>query len=328
MKPLLTILTDINVHKRNIKSWGFKFLSHPNETRSSSSKSNPSWAVFPIIIFLGWSCNAQITQGTKIVAVISDTDIAVAADSLAMDGSGKIKSRTLCKIQHAANFHIAAAHLVQYREAGFDAYATMSLALAAASGTFDEEVTAVEDALREQLLGALRFMYVMHRATYDKFAGEALSLNTERGILAFMIFGTVNNELVFSMRELAFTNGLIGPVSVQVRENKRVDCPGPRCPNPPIAMMGNFDNVAAFLPQLNQKWIFSELKSYELARFLVTYAVVTTESVGSPIDVIRISKDGANWIERKPGCQEKRKEKNPSAQKPKARKQRRRHKPS
>lgn len=75
--------------------------------------------------------------------------------------------------------------------------------------------------------------------------------------------------------------------------------------------LGDIDYVTAGVDGDIKEWARTQkslwrLGLVEAARFLVLHQMMAkSDIVGPPIDILRITKDGARWIQRKPECEEK-----------------------
>src|SRR2546428_11251422 len=113
MKPSLTVPADVHINKSNVIQRHLKFWVNPDKTLTVYPKPDPAHLLVVAFGLLLSICNAQqITQGTTIVAVVTDTEIAVAADSRTSGRNGESKGRAFCKIQRSSDLFVACAHFI------------------------------------------------------------------------------------------------------------------------------------------------------------------------------------------------------------------------
>jgi hypothetical protein len=114
-----------------------------------------------------------------------------------------------------------------------------------------------------------------------------------------VLFGLEENVLVLLTREFQAAVSDSGKVSLHV--NKRHNCPGDDCPLGEIAIyLGAHDAIDRFRGENPDSYAVGLVKA---VRQLVQLEIDDRpDSVGPPIDVLRITKDGPEWIEHKKEC--------------------------
>jgi len=290
MKPVFAVLAKVNVHKPRIKDWGFVFWTRPNQAHTYVSKSYPALLFIPL--FFVMSQAQTVNKGTIIIAQVTTTEIAIAADSQANKG-GKNAGRHYCKLVDKNGYVFGVSGFPSYEETGFD---VLSVLTAARLPTFTQTVERAEESLKRDLLRTLKYIWQNHRSTYIR------EINTS--VTSFLVATMVGKTPRFAWRQVEILEDSITrePQSLHVKE--RIDCPG--CGD--VIVIGDdvkANEVVLFYNQYGQSLPEEFPSRVNEVEFLATFAAVVRKDVGTPIDVVRITKDGVKWIKRKPRCEEK-----------------------
>lgn len=278
-------------------------INMPNDNRSSEFNHGSSHAsgafsdslrrVVCILFSLGLTSVSSLPQtvkGSAVVAVMTGTEIAVAADSLGeFSDKGNSKSINFCKIRQIENAFFVCAGLVKVDEVKYDAYTVIPEGVKG-SDTFAGKVAAAENKLMPTLTQAMR--YLKHNRT-EEFEREYEG----KPAVTFMLFGVENQTLRFAMRQFSVRTVNSNEVSISMT---KTDWPESSV-KPLIAYAGRVEEIRAYLAQHNS---FETIRPSELARFLVTMEIIERLDVRGPIDVLSIDRTGnPSWMERKPGCE-------------------------
>ena len=148
----------------------------------------------------------------------------------------------------------------------------------------------MEEWLREPLLRTLRRM---ERELPNEFQAQLRQGFTFHVSLA----GIHKGRPALEMREFFVERGRSGTLQLRV---DRLSCPD-ACPHPTeVFGIGETDELMRRATRLRQL----PANIAELAQELVTAEITEhPEHVGPPVDVIRLSRDGVNWVSRKLACQ-------------------------
>ncbi len=229
---------------------------------------------------------------TAIVAVRTGNEIVVGADSLALIGTKSDRGTLVCKIGNVGTVFFAVSGLLHDRTTGFSI--TQVIERAAEKATSPREIANEVKvlALRRlpNMVANIRHedpQYFMTEIR-DKIATSVLVFGVEEGQVALHWVG-------FRVREVSSTGLLL--------ESESIECPGRMCPsNGPVSVrLGRHDAIDAFLEQNPGIW---KIGLVDAVRELVELQIEATPSlVNGPIDIIRVTREGHEWIQRKEQCE-------------------------
>lgn len=233
---------------------------------------------------------------TTIVVARTRSEIVIGADSKVTDTFGNDLNKRACKILQVGNLFIAFEGLEVDRKTGFNVPEISTTALnSRPSGPMTEKISILTGFLVSELLVELSHLKTHEPDTYfRKIEGGQLFL---RLIVAGFEKG---KPLVFvrSFRALQYNPGQIG-VTV-IPDDCLDNCEGAVV----TRFLGESDAIDG-LPEETPGFWKAGL-SEGVRRLIETEIAARSEYVGPPIDIVRISKSGAQWIQRKPECQENR----------------------
>jgi hypothetical protein len=252
-----------------------------------------------ILVFLSLSSSAAFA--TSIVAARNNDEIVIGADSrttlVLPEGSieGSIKK---CKIVQAGDLFFASAGSAGIGPAdspgdiypGFDLEKTIAASLEG-SGDIADRVKNMETALIAELTR------IAEKARKDD-AAFFMKRFVGRPADAIIIGGIENGQLVLMVRTFTMIVSPTGSLSFDIG---RFSCPGD-CIEPITAIFEG--KTAAIRDYLTQHKLFLHFADpVDAVRDLVSLEIsADPSSVGPPIDILRLTKKGAEWVQRKSLC--------------------------
>lgn len=237
---------------------------------------------------------ATSVRATTIVVARSATEIVIGADSKVTDTFGNDLNKRACKILQVGNLFVAFEGLGVDRKTGFNVPEISKAALNfRASGPMTEKLGVLTGFLVSELLIELAHLKTNEPETYfRKIEGGQL-------FLRLIVAGFEKaRPLVFvrSFRALQFNPGQIG-VSV-IPDDCLDNCEGAVV----TRFLGESDAIDGLPEETPDFWKAG--LSAGVRRLIEAEIAARSEYVGPPIDIVRISKSGAQWVERKPECAE------------------------
>lgn len=231
-------------------------------------------------------------HATTIVVARTASEIVIGADSKVTDTFGDAVNRRACKIFPVGNLFIALEGLEIDRKTGFNVREISTVALQlrpAASAT--EKIRILMGYLVSGLLTELPYLKSHEpEAYFKKVEGGQLFLRV-------MVAGFENGRpLVFvrSFRALQYNPGQIG-VAV-IPDDCLENCQGMVV----TRYLGESDAIDG-LPEETPNFWRAGL-SAGVRTLIETEIAARSEYVGPPIDIVRINQNGAQWIQKKPEC--------------------------
>ena len=231
-------------------------------------------------------------QATTIVVARTANEIVIGADSKVTDTFGNDLNKRACKIWQVGDLFIAIEGLEIDRQTGFSVAVILNKALALrASAPAAEKVSILMGFLVSELLSELSHLKTHEPQTYfKKIEGGQLFL---RIIVAGFEKG---RPLIFvrSFRALQYNPGQIG-VAV-IPDDCLADCKGTVA----TRFLGESDAIEGVPEETPNFWKAG--LSDGVRRLIEIEIAARSEYVGPPIDIVRISPNGAQWIARKSEC--------------------------
>lgn len=243
---------------------------------------------------------------TTIVAVKTPNEIVIGADSKVTDTFGNAFANQACKIVQAGNLFFAYEGLARDRRTGFDIakIAAQSLQLKP-NATAVEKVSIFTGFVTSQLFAELLSLKQHDPETYrEKIEGG-------QTFLKILVAGFEGNRpllFVRQFRAVSLSRGTIGVIVVP--DDCLSDCAG----YPVIRSLGEtaaIDGLPEETPGFWENGIVEGVR-----RLIETEIAARSEYVGPPVDILRIDKTGARWIQRKQACPDIRNSLAPSVQPP------------
>lgn len=235
---------------------------------------------------------ANSARATTIVVARSANEIVIGADSKVTDTFGNDLNKRACKIVQVGNLFIAFEGLEVDRKTGFNVPEISTRALNfRPSGPMTEKTSILTGFLVSELLVELSHLKTQEPDTYfRKIEGGQLFL---RLIVAGFEKG---RPLIFvrSFRALQYNPGQIG-VAV-IPDDCLENCQGTVV----ARYLGESDAIEGLPEETPDFWKAG--LSAGVRRLIETEIAARSEYVGPPIDIVRINQNGAQWIQRKPEC--------------------------
>ena len=235
---------------------------------------------------------AAPAHATTIVVARTTSEIVIGADSKVTDTFGNDLNRRACKIRQVGNLFVALEGLEIDRQTGFSVPVILNKALTlTASAPADEKVSMLMGFLVSGLLNELSHLKTHEPETYfRKIEGGQL-------FLRIIVAGFENGRpLVFvrSFRALQYNPGQIG-VAV-IPDDCLENCQGTVV----TRYLGESDAIEG-LPEETPNFWKAGLRA-GVRTLIETEIAARSEYVGPPIDIVRINQNGAQWIQKKPEC--------------------------
>ncbi len=230
-----------------------------------------------------WSTSVDATT----LAIIRTSDqIVIAADSLMT--LYEQRPQLTCKIGRHGSVVFATAGLVSTSGGAIELHGTITNILRRGL-PWNEQTRQVAEWIREPLLRTLR---QMARRLPDQFQDQLKRSFTFHVSLASVIHGTPSLEMLehFVQQEED------GSLSLRV---ERFSCPGECTNTTEVFGIGETEEMMAIVTQLRR--LPDDVTG--LAHDLVTTEIAhRPDYVGPPVDVIRLSSEGIEWVALKPAC--------------------------
>jgi hypothetical protein len=248
----------------------------------------------PLTALLILALTVTSVRATTIVVARTKSEIVIGADSKVTDTFGNDLNKRACKILPVGNLFVAFEGLRIDRKTGFNVEEISGAALNFnTSGPLAEKISILTGFLVSELLVELAHLKTNEPETYfRKIEGGQLFL---RLIVAGFEKG---RPLVFvrSFRALHYNPGQIG-VSV-IPDDCLNNCEGAVV----TRFLGESDAIDGLPEETPDFW--KDGLSAGVRRLIETEIAARSEYVGPPIDIVRINKSGAHWVQRKPDCAE------------------------
>lgn len=229
------------------------------------------------------------SRGTAIAAIRTPTQIVVAADSKEVSFSGTSLSDEICKIRQAGPVFYAVHGLSRDIRTGFNVF-NMIEAGNKPGSTIKDLADTFERSAREPL------QQIAERVrNYDRDQFRSNFIDSDP--LGVLFFGIENGEVTVSYRRFVISTAPSLPVALTVQ---RYDCPGPSCTRATTIDIFVGTEAAAFKrdnPDYLKKDLIEAVRSY------IQFSIDRHgDAYGPPIDIIRLTRDGAEWVQRKGSC--------------------------
>jgi hypothetical protein len=254
-----------------------------------------------ILVFLSFGLSNAFA--TSIVAVRNNDEIVIGADSKTTltsvgSGVGELGSITKCKIVQAGNLFFASAGIAGAGPAelpgdvdpDFDLKEIIAEGLRG-SGRIGDKVRNMEKLLVANLT-------LMAEEARQDNAAFFLARFVKHPAHTIIVGGFDDGELVLMIRTFSLIISPTGSLSFEIG---RFACPGD-CQKPIITILeGQTEAIRKYLQQ--HKLFMYYADPVTAVRDLVGLEISDDPSfVGPPIDILRLTKKGVEWIQRKPLC--------------------------
>ena len=241
--------------------------------------------------------------GSSLIVVRTDSGVIIGADSKRLRGTKEdlsyAQAELVCKIVRADNIFIASAGIAGILPYGrakipeqFDLTEIMNKA-ALNGGSIMDKADSLSKAVDGALLRISDWAKKKMPSFFDKmFIGkqvlQVVVAGLEKGSPAIVI--------------MAFEPRLSPSGELKINVESR-PCPGIGCPSGSVyILMGRHEAIDRYLPADPRIW---ENDPAEVVRELIEIEVTSeSETVGAPIDVVRITKEGSEWVQEKDMCKD------------------------
>ena len=236
--------------------------------------------------------HASSARATTIVVARTANEIVIGADSKVTDAYGNDLNKRACKIRQIGNLFLAIEGLEVDRQTGFSVPDIANKALASKALTSaSDRVSVLMGYLVSGLLTELSHLKTHEPQIYfKKIEGGQL-------FLRIVVGGFENGRpllFVRSFRALQYNPGQIG-VAV-IPDDCLDDCQGAVV----TRFLGESDAIEG-LPEETPDFWKAGLND-GVRRLIETEIAARSEYVGPPIDIVRITPTGVQWIQKKSEC--------------------------
>jgi hypothetical protein len=238
--------------------------------------------------FFGLLC-VSFSHATSIVVIRTPDHIIVASDSLFRTGSGQEMG---CKIKHEGVVYFATAGIVENDHTGFNVNNIAQLAIQ--QGFYDVKSSArlFSSMVITPFAGALEELRRKHPDFYARHVEhrpqplQVVFMRRSAAPAFVVIYLTVESPI---------------GVPVKVRSHS-VECPGDGCPNGYGARLLGDTDAAQRASEVNAFWGAGEVEG--VRKLVEAEIAAAPDSVGPPIDILRLDINGPHWINQKEQCRE------------------------
>jgi hypothetical protein len=241
--------------------------------------------------------------GTAIAALITEDEIAVAADSGATGEGGVTKDVLLCKIRPIDNIFVAVHGMIEYTSpggllSGFDLWRIISNT-ARGNQKISVKADSFESLLKPELESAINLMKIFNISDYYRYFPIS---GPKRPVVGAIFIGIEDGDLVMSHR--GFSANTTEKLITWLEPDK-VDYVGTLCSVPCHIFVS--DNKKEENDEFEKANLSAPLKESltDIARKFVQMSIdKNSPKFKPPIDIISITHFGPCWIKRKEECRE------------------------
>lgn len=244
-----------------------------------------------LVIALCFSVAPPVDAQTAIVAARTPEKIVIGADSRGIVGGDKSKIRSICKIRQTGRIFYAASGLAEVPETGFNVWDIVSEAFQRPN-TFEEKIEAFEQSVKAPLSKALHYIRTVNPTDYRQ------KFDTRDKVALQIVFAVVESGVTrILIRD--FQIATPDPISFNIY---RRSCPGTCSTGSSVYFLGRKEAMLAYDAANPQIW---PSKIETAVDTLIRIAIADqSDEVGLPIDILRITHEGAKWIQNEKKCPE------------------------
>ncbi len=235
---------------------------------------------------------ANAARATTIVVARTNDEIVIGADSKVTDSFGSDLNKQACKIFPVGNLFVAMEGLEVDRQTGFNLPEISSTALQLKpSASAAEKVSILTGFLVSRLFDEL--------AHLKKHAPETYNKKIEGGqmFLRVIIAGFEKGHPLIFVRNFRATQISVQQIGVSVLPDDCLEgCQGVVV----TRLLGETDAIDGLPEETPGFWQQGLVNG--VRRLIETEIAARSEYVGPPIDILRIDRNGARWIQKKAGC--------------------------
>lgn len=235
---------------------------------------------------------AGTVVATTIVAVKTPTEIVIGADSKVTDTYGNAQASQACKIVQAGDLFFAYEGLARDRRTGFDiAVLAKRALLLKPDATVAERIGILTGLITTELFIELPRLKEQDPATYrEKVEGG-------QPFLKILIAGFDGERPVLFVRQFRAVLLTRRTIGVSVAPD---DCPADCVDEIVVRFLGETAAIDGLPEETPGFWTEGVVEG--VRRLVETEIAARSEYVGPPVDILRIDKTGARWMQKKPGC--------------------------
>jgi len=228
-------------------------------------------------------------HATTIVVIEYQGQVIIAADSLASTQFPGV-TRSACKIRYINGMAVALTGPINNPEVEYDAWLTVRDVLRTTTSPRNA-IGRIARLLLEPLRAHVQFEQRESLPRYQRLVdGDGTVLN--------IILSAIEND-----RQILLATGFGETVEgdpSSIRPVPRDECVDAGC----VSLFGRIQNATAHLPTMGGLTV-DRAAAFAEELVQVEIAADTDGHVGGPIDIIRLTRDGIEWVARKPECAER-----------------------
>lgn len=230
---------------------------------------------------------------TAIAVFWTPKEIIVAADSKVHSSDGKPgKYDVCCKIRQENTIFFTFSGLGEHEHTGFDAEQLIRQALRV-KGSFKDKLAEFERTVVEPLTASYQAEYELNRKFFDEYLDDSMGLE--------VIFFGVEQDKLFICRRGFEVVRKGETISMRSCQNNQMPAPGLDWVKFEGWLIPEGELQDEFVEQNPVDLVKSD-PAAAARRFIELIAMAKPEHVAPPIDIIRVTKDRAKWLRRKPSC--------------------------
>jgi hypothetical protein len=245
---------------------------------------------FCVVLFFLLTHN---TLATSIVILKLKDQIIIGADSRRVQGDRKTPvAQLICKIRQGSGFYFVTAGLAGDGSTGFNVADAISNARFSTE-TFAEKVEKVEGLLSKSLIPILE----AHR----KDSPQSFTARYGKGapVVQAAFVALVENQPTLMMREFVPSAQAGVPIEIVIF---RYACPGNCKTNEEVVQLGRHEASRNVMTEQPILW---RIDPVSVARQMVEAEIAAVPGeVGGPIDILRLTSKGPEWIQQKAQCKQ------------------------
>ena len=236
-----------------------------------------------------------ISHSTAIFLVRTPNEIVVAADSRVVSAelgeTERIEFAQICKIRKFAHVFTVSNGLSTIPRGGFYVQSILDSA-SNTPGSLIDKISAFENMVKislKKVLGNMRTNQTTDMLSKD-FLQNHIGVN---------FFGIEKNIPILFFRRIEFNFSISDSIFINIEPK---DCPGPDC-STGIAYFntGPTELKMRFLKEYPNFWEGDLIDAAK--KFIQMQMSIDSVGIGPPIDILRITKEEANWIQKKAECE-------------------------
>ncbi|MCA1600695.1 MAG: hypothetical protein LC776_03275 [Acidobacteria bacterium] len=293
MKPRLAIIAHVNILRERVVNSVFSASVRPLQAYRSGSYPLGPIALWLLTTSLTLLAQPADAHGTALFVIRTPKEIVVAADSREIALQTHTTSPDpVCKIRVFGDAFVVISGMVSDSRSNFFALAIVDQA-GNADRSLQWRIAMFEELVKGPLEKALQRIKWEDPVAYQEYVTTPLGIR---------FLGVEEGELVLYNRRFPVNDSIPNAVTVNIERRR---CPGTDCPTGIVAVYVQ-PPKATFYTRLRQEFAGFEKGQGNLAevarRFVQMQIDARLPNVGPPIDLLRVTKNGPEWICQKPEC--------------------------